>query len=57
MELHFKDEPIPSGSNKPYQDEKTEGGEELIHITESLDDMRLKEEEGSNIVSSSKNTT
>ncbi len=57
MELQFKDESIPSSSNKPYQDEKTEGSEELTHITESLDDMRLKEEEGSNIVSSSKNTT
>ncbi len=43
MELKLNGESVPSGgSNKPYQDEKTE---ELTHITESLDNVRLKEEE------------
>ncbi len=43
MELKLNGESVPSGgSNKPYQDEKTE---ELTRITESLDNVRLKEEE------------
>ncbi len=54
MELQLKDEAIPREVDRPYQDTKTEGGEELTRITASLDEMRLKEM-GSNTVSSNKN--
>ncbi len=42
MELQFKDDVIPHEVDRPHQKtEKTEGGEELTHITASLDDLNV----------------
>ncbi len=55
MELQFKDEVIPRDVDRSFQDKKSDGGEELTHVTASLEEVRLNEN-GSSTVSSSKNT-